>query len=543
MIGQIIGAGNYDIGHIALGVNGGGIAALGVVGRRFKAEGCTGVPTPEGDLYAIDYVAHEMGHQFAGNHTFNGNRFALRLRQPQPSTSVEPGSGSTIMAYAGICRSGRPAAAQRSRTSPSAASSEIGDYVDLDAAPSATRCRASPCANFDTDGDSFTLTYNGATSGPIVRGTNYNAAGIEAAIESIAGGTETVVAFGGRRKPERRAASRSPSAVRLAGQATVARCRSPTAPGSSGFVGEIVRGGPVLQRRLEHREHRQPRAGRDDAGASTGSRCGPRSASPAAATDADDDPLTYTWEQNDDGAGSGTPLISNHKTSGPLFRQFGTAAHVTAEGTLMSPSPGENATGARPDPRLPGPGPDRRRAHERRDRPVSPPPPASGPFPQATSTATRSSCRRATGSGIDHDRTMHFRLTARDGNPVAGGVGPRRHRGEDRARGGSVPGHLAGAPGRRSTAAASSPVSWDIAGTAAPPLNVAQVTIRLSLDNGKTFPVVLAGVDAERRHRDGDAAERRGAAARGSRSRRSATSSSTSRTPTCGSTFRRHGNG
>ena len=76
MIGQIIGARNYDIGHIALGVNGGGIAALGVVGGRFKAQGCTGVPTPEGDLFAIDYVAHEMGHQFGGNHTFNGRRFA-----------------------------------------------------------------------------------------------------------------------------------------------------------------------------------------------------------------------------------------------------------------------------------------------------------------------------------------------------------------------------------------------------------------------------------------------------------------------------------
>src|SRR5262245_19510297 len=64
VIGQIIGASNYDIGHLALGQPGGGVANLGVVGGSNKAGGCTGVPTPVGDLYAIDYVAHEMGHQF-----------------------------------------------------------------------------------------------------------------------------------------------------------------------------------------------------------------------------------------------------------------------------------------------------------------------------------------------------------------------------------------------------------------------------------------------------------------------------------------------
>jgi Metallo-peptidase family M12B Reprolysin-like len=74
VIGQIIGASNYDIGHLALGQPGGGVANLGVVGRSNKAGGCTGIPTPVGDFYAIDYVAHEMGHQFSGNHPFNGNQ-------------------------------------------------------------------------------------------------------------------------------------------------------------------------------------------------------------------------------------------------------------------------------------------------------------------------------------------------------------------------------------------------------------------------------------------------------------------------------------
>ena len=52
MIGQIIGASNYDIGHLALGQPGGGVANLGVVGRSNKAGGCTGIPTPIGDFYA-----------------------------------------------------------------------------------------------------------------------------------------------------------------------------------------------------------------------------------------------------------------------------------------------------------------------------------------------------------------------------------------------------------------------------------------------------------------------------------------------------------
>ena len=103
VVGQIIGASNYDIGHLALGQPGGGVANLGVVGRSNKAGGCTGIPTPVGDYYAVDYVAHEMGHQFSGNHPFNGNQLNCSSGNRNAATSVEPGSGSSVMAYAGIC--------------------------------------------------------------------------------------------------------------------------------------------------------------------------------------------------------------------------------------------------------------------------------------------------------------------------------------------------------------------------------------------------------------------------------------------------------
>lgn len=195
---NVIGAANYDIGHV-FSTGGGGIAGLNVVCGNGKARGVTGQGSPVGDPFDIDYVAHEIGHQFGGNHTY-GN-CGGNVNNP---AAVEPGSGTTIMAYAGIC-GGQNVASNSDDYFHGYNILEMGAFIytgsgnncpvkinttnnnpTVDAGPNRTIPKSTPFAltaiGADVDGDTLTYTWEqidwgnapsppsaNATAGPLFR--------------------------------------------------------------------------------------------------------------------------------------------------------------------------------------------------------------------------------------------------------------------------------------------------------------------------------------------------------------------------------------
>ncbi|MEL7248947.1 MAG: reprolysin-like metallopeptidase [Bacteroidota bacterium] len=98
-----IGNENYDIGHvISTGpFSGQGVASLrGVCRNQFKGAATSTRNAPQGDPFVINILCHEMGHQFGGTHVQSGCQNVSII------SAVEPGGGTTIMGYAGICPNG-----------------------------------------------------------------------------------------------------------------------------------------------------------------------------------------------------------------------------------------------------------------------------------------------------------------------------------------------------------------------------------------------------------------------------------------------------
>jgi hypothetical protein len=514
VLGQLVGASSYDVGHIALGKNGGGVAYLGVVGGAYKGGGCTGLPIPTGDFFAIDYVAHEIGHQFGGNHTFNGadGNCADNISD----ASVEPGSGSSVMAYAGICGSDD----LQPHTDPYFSFLTIDEVEAVQASPyNVVEVQTVSLRDLDTDGETITLSYEGNTA-TVTRGVDYTNAGVEAAIESITARDVSIAQWGfdevfnsdDEGNPVvspiddtgfQVIFNEEPVAFTV-GEADDVDVPSLGVTGSgdvTGFVGETERGGPAstngidLPKTEEVADNAAPVV-RAPAARTIPIRT-PFALTAASATDADGDSLVHLWEQTN--VGSGTRLSDNTKDYGPLFRVFGDDAVVSTADSLKSPSPGINVADGNPTRVFP----DMTQVLAGNTNAATGAcPPAVGPdgtplpddeqLPDTLLDCYSEFLPTADylGSfGGGDDRVMSFRVTSRDLFPNGGGVayddvdltvdpsaGPFLV--TSQATGGTVAG------------GSSVPVTWDVKGTdrLAP-----RVKITLSTDGGATFGTVLAG--------------------------------------------------
>ena len=522
VLGQLVGASNYDIGHIMLGVNGGGIAGLGVVGSIEKGMGCIGLPDPTGDFMAIDYVAHEMGHQFGGNHTFNGTQWNCSGANRESTASVEPGSGSSVMAYAGICRQDNlqshtdPYFSQRTQT-------EVNTYTgEGSTAMSPVEVQDVALDGFRR-GDSITVDFPGGLTGPVTftRGstgdTAYTQENVEAKLEALTGKDLTIAGWGydpyGKIYTEEGtypAPLTSPGAggfqVMFAGDADpytedsdrqdepafqvtssdvryvhVGETAKGGAPGNTGFqVNTTTNHNPVVTAPADRTiPTRTPFT-------LTGS-----------GTDSDGNPLIYLWEQNDDANGhNGTALINNHKVFGPLFRVFGTVANVTDEGTLQYNSPGENLASEETRTRtfpdmaqiLAGNTNAKSGACPKVKQVTDPYVPVKPKPLDCYSEFLPTKAYRGTPGMAEH--AIHFRLTARDRVPGGGGVSYDDVTLTVDPKAGPFLVTSFGKKGQSVKGGKAATFRWQVNGTHKLAHNV---QIVLSTDNGHTWTTVLKG--------------------------------------------------
>ncbi|MBS42252.1 MAG: hypothetical protein CMH83_03560 [Nocardioides sp.] len=483
--GQIVGADSYDIGHLGSGEGSGGVAYLGVVGGELKAGGCTALDEPRGDFYAVDFFAHEVGHQMGGNHTFNGTNGSCAGINRNGETSVEPGSGSSVMAYAGICFNDD----LQPHTDPYFSQRTIDEFTAVSTAEPELLSEQQVVNLTGLSGtDSFNLTYPGAAPQLITNGANYTAAGLETAILALTGTVADVSGYDGASAP-----SADGFTVDFAGTADLDRLGvTPVSGDVAGFTGVTIEGGPTTNQGIAtvSSNHRPV----VDAGEDKDLPILTPFTLTGSATDADageTEGLTYLWEQNDPGVNPlvGDLLASPVKLTGPLFRVFGTKAEVSDEDTLLYESPGENLADGDPSRTFPD-------IVQVLDGNTN----AAGVCPVPTTDPTSP----MEGDALDcyseflpdaayalASGELNFRLTVRDGNDLAGGTGYDDVTLSLDPTAGPFTVDSRSTSGSPTEAGATETVEWTVAGTDAASL-APNVRILLSTDGGLTYPEVLA---------------------------------------------------
>ncbi|QIG43586.1 hypothetical protein G5V58_13190 [Nocardioides anomalus] len=457
---RLIGSANYDIGHLVFGVSA-GFSSRGVVGGPDKAGGCSGSADPTDDGYVLDYLAHEIGHQMGAESTFNGVDGQCT---GGPSTRVEPGSGSSIMGYAGSCGSDD----LQAHADPSFSFASADQIEAATSTPTTASERQVVNLSGFVTGNSFTLSCDGCpTSAPVTRGSDYVASTLAQRVQEATGEAARVSAVTG-------------AAFTVDWESTddvPTLTVQPVVGDFTSSTGTIFDGGPTDPGGTvtESTNHAPVVVAPADRNIPTGT--------PFTLTgdgsDEDGDELTYVWEQTDAGTAPGTALLDNAKEDGPLFRSP-SSEERTESGDLPTRTfpdldqvlngPTNAATGECPDL------------------------PDSGPVPPGTVDCFSEFLPTSDWRG-DGSRVLHFRLTASDASPPDAGPDHAAGRGSDDVALTVDP--TAGPFLVTSRATAGTPgagpeiVTWSVAGTdraALAPL----VRVSLSIDGGQTFPIELA---------------------------------------------------
>ncbi len=106
LLDSLLGNENYDLGHVFAAECTGGVSGLAALAsvcstkNKARAASCVfneNLGTFRTTLY------HEIGHQLGANHTWSNCGVFVNEGQRSAATAVEPGSGSTIMSYGGVC--------------------------------------------------------------------------------------------------------------------------------------------------------------------------------------------------------------------------------------------------------------------------------------------------------------------------------------------------------------------------------------------------------------------------------------------------------